>query len=173
MSFLSTILGTVAPTLATALGGPLAGAAVKALTTELFPGEDIPADSLDARIEELVATDPEALAKIKQIDSDFKTKMKQLDIDLEGIHAGDRDSARTMQINTKSYIVPILATITVTAFFGVVFWVLSGKVTLESTLLGFILGQVSSKAEQVYNYFFGSSKGSKDKTAVLAMERGS
>jgi len=72
-----------------------------------------------------------------------------------------------MQKANKAMIVPILAGLTVAAFFAVVFWVLTGKVTLESTLLGFILGQVSSKAEQVYNFYFGSSAGSKRKTEQL------
>lgn len=162
------IIGTVAPTLATALGGPLAGVAAKAATQALFGDEEIPETELQGRIEQAVRDDPDALLKLKEADHAFKTKMRELNVDLEKIHADDRNSARQLQIATNSYTVPILAGLTVAAFFGVVFWVLTGKVTLESTLLGFILGQVSSKAEQVYNYFFGSSKGSKDKTAALA-----
>jgi hypothetical protein len=73
-----------------------------------------------------------------------------------------------MQISTRSRIVPILSVLTVAGFFVAVGWVLTGNVTLDSTLLGFVLGQISAKAEQVYNYFFGSSVGSKEKTFQLA-----
>jgi hypothetical protein len=158
------LVSSVAPLLGTAVGGPFGLIAGQVLQKTLG------VDSEEAAIKEL-KTNPDALLKLKQGEQDFAAKMKELDISESQLHADDRDSARNMQIQTKSWIVPALSVITVAAFFGVVFWVLSGKVTLESTLLGFILGQVSSKAEQVYNYFFGSSKGSSDKTAMMAEKK--
>jgi len=67
----------------------------------------------------------------------------------------------------KSIVEPLLAALTVGGFFCAVSWVLLGKVTLDNTMLGFVLGQVSSKAEQIYNFYFGSSAGSKSKDAIL------
>jgi hypothetical protein len=93
--------------------------------------------------------------------------MKELDLKKEDLHAKDRDSARSMQIATNSWVVPALAIITVGGFFAVVGMILTGKVPLDSTLTGFVLGAVSSKAEQIYNFFFGSSTGSKEKTAEM------
>jgi len=49
--------------------------------------------------------------------------------------------------------------------------ILTGKVPLDSTLTGFVLGAVSSKAEQIYNFFYGSSKGSKDKTIQMTNKK--
>ena len=165
-----TLVKSVAPVLGTALGGPLGGMAVKAIGSALLgdEAEQLDEKSIEKRIASVIEHDTDALLKIKQADQQFEARMRELDIDLERINAADRDSARDLQKTNKTLIVPVLATITVACFFGVVFWVLTGRVTLESTLLGFVLGQVSSKAEQVYNFFFGSSAGSKQKTDALA-----
>lgn len=163
------IVKSVAPVLGAALGGgPLGGMAVKAVADSLFGDEELPKGrALDKKIHEALVNDPAALAKIKQADNAFETRMRELDIDVMQIAADDRASARNMQKSVKSKIVPSLAVLTVLGFFVVVGWVLSGKITLESTLLGFVLGQVSAKAEQVYNFYFGSSAGSKEKTDKL------
>jgi hypothetical protein len=158
------IVGAVAPTIATALGGPMAGAAVKALGGALLGDENA---SENAVAKAIKSADPEVLQRVRAADQEFELKMEELGVDLEEIAAKDRASARDLQKSTGSIIVPILAGITVAGFFGVVAWVLTGNVGLDSTLLGFVLGQVSAKAEQVYNFFFGSSAGSKEKTQKL------
>lgn len=160
------ILGTVAPGIGLALGGPLGAMAAGTLMDELGISPDDPkAQSLmDARIQNPTADD---LVKIKEAELKFQAKLKELEIDLEKVHAGDRASARLMQTATKSIIVPVLAGLTVAGFFGVVFFILTGKVPMDSTITGMVLGTVGSKAEQIYNFYFGSSKGSKDKTNLL------
>jgi len=163
------LVGTVAPTLATAFGGPLAGMATKAVAGALLDDENASEKDIAAA---LAGATPETMLKLKQADQEFEARMVELGVDLERIAADDRASARGMQTATKAWIVPLLAGLTVAGFFGVVGWVLSGKVSLESTLLGFVLGQVSAKAEQVYNFYFGSSAGSKEKTQHLANRGG-
>lgn len=163
------IVGSIAPTLATALGGPMAGLAVKALGGALLGDENAKESAVAAAV---AAAGPDDLLKLKQANHDFESKMAELGVDLERIAAADRDSARSMQKENKAWIVPVLGTLTVAGFFGVVAWVLTGRVSLESTLLGFVLGQVSAKAEQVYNFYFGSSAGSKEKTQHLAQRGG-
>ncbi len=158
------MLKTIAPVLGSALGGPMAGMAVKAIAGGLLGDEN--ATEKDIALAMANAT-PDDLLKLKEADQSFALEMERLGVDLEKIAADDRASARDLQKTTKSYVVPILAGITVAGFFAVVGWVLSGKVSLESTLLGFVLGQVSAKAEQVYNFYFGSSAGSKEKTRQL------
>ena len=159
------LVGSVAPTLATALGGPMAGMAVKSIASSLGLSDRASEKDVSAALQN---ASPDDLLKLKEADNNFAVEMESLGVDLEKIAADDRNSARDMQKENKSKIVPMLAGLTVAGFFGVVFWVLSGKVSIESTLLGFVLGQVSAKAEQVYNYYFGSSAGSKDKTKHLA-----
>jgi hypothetical protein len=168
MSFdFKSIIATVAPVIAGSFGTPLAGMAVKAglsaLGIEVDPGNEEQqfADAMQH------AT-PEDLLKLKLADQDFAVQMKKLNVDLVKLGNDDRNSARKMQASNKSIIVPILAGLTVAGFFATMTFVLMGKVSLDSTVLGFVLGQISSKTEQVYNYFFGSSSGSKEKTDALA-----
>jgi len=163
------LVGGVAPAIATALGGPVAGMAVREISSALLGTPD----ATEKQIEEALRNaSPDDLYKLKKADQEFALKMEELGVDLEKIAAQDRDSARNMQKETKSYAVPIIAGLTVAGFFGVVSWVLTGAVALDSTILGFVLGQVSAKAEQVYNYYFGSSAGSKEKTKALKESKG-
>lgn len=159
------ILGEIAPGIATALGGPVAGLAVKALTGALGLGDDATKEDV---MKAVAGATPEQLAAIKKADQDFMVRMKELDIDVYALDQKDRDSARTMQAQVRSAVVPVLATLTVTGFFFVIVYVLTGNVSADSTVLGIVIGAVGSKAEQVYNFYFGSSDGSKRKTEALA-----
>jgi len=158
------LVSSIAPVLGTALGGPYAGMATKAIAAAITGDENTSEKDL---AEAIKAANPDTLLKLKEADQAFEQRMAELGVDLEKIAQQDRASARALQEKNASRIVPVLATITVGCFFAVVFWILSGKVSLDSTLLGFVLGQVSAKAEQVYNFFFGSSAGSKEKTQGL------
>lgn len=162
------ILGSVAPKLATAIGGPFAGMATKAIAGALLGDEDASQDEVEAAI---AGASPDDLLKLKEADHAFKLEMEKLGVDLEKIAAEDRDSARELQKQTNSKAVPVIAGLTVAGFFGIVAWVISGNVSLDSTILGFVLGAVSAKAEQVYNYYFGSSAGSKAKTNLLGVKK--
>ena len=89
------IIGSVAPTIASALGGPLAGTAVGALSHALFGTPDKP----QAEVEQAVASaTPEQLLTIKQAEAEFAEKMKQLDVDLAKLAVDDRNSARQREI---------------------------------------------------------------------------
>ena len=90
MSDWKKIISSVAPTLATALGGPLAGTATKYLTSALL-------DDKDQDLEDVIlSASPEKLAQIKEIEAKFKTDMKKLDIDIESLAVDDRKSARQL-----------------------------------------------------------------------------
>jgi hypothetical protein len=158
------LVSSVAPVLGMAIGGPFGGVASKAIQTALG------VDSDEGIAKELQAN-PESLFKLKKADQDFDVKMKELDIDVLQIAADDRANARDLQKHTKSVTVPILSLVTVLCFFSMVGWILAGMVTLDSTLLGIIIGVVGTKAEQVYNFYYGSSAGSKDKTAALGKKQ--
>jgi energy-converting hydrogenase Eha subunit A len=158
------LIGSIAPTLATALGGPLAGLAVKTLSNALL-GHDggSEADVMAA----LQGASPDQLAQIKKIDADFAVQMKSLDIDLARITVDDRKSARDMQMVTKSWLVPTLATMIIAAFIAVTFATLMGYAKIESALAGTLVGYISAKAELVLSFYFGSSAGSEKKDEML------
>ena len=162
------LLSQVAPTIATALGGPLAGVAVKTLSNALFGHEDASEQEVS---DALSNATPDQLAAIKKIDADFKVQMKSLDIDLERIAAGDRDSARQMQQNTKDSTPKILAYFITFGFFGALVWILVfglPQTGLEVILM--MLGSLSSSWTGVVQFYYGSSAGSKAKTDALSVK---
>ena len=159
------LLQTVAPTLATALGGPLAGVAVKTLSSALLGHEEGTEDDVKAALEKAT---PEQLAAVKQIDADFKVRMKELDIDLERIAAGDRDSARKMQTATQDWVPRMLALLITIGFFGILVWMLMKGMPQNGTeALLMMLGALGTAWTGVINFYYGSSAGSKEKNALI------
>lgn len=161
------LVGSVAPVLGTALGGPLGGIAVKAIAGALGLSEQ----TEEAVAQALSGASPDDLLKLKQADQQFAKDMKALDIDLERIHAGDRDSARKREAVIGDKTTRNLAYMVVGSFIGVVIAMLFAQVTVESAMAGALVGYLSAKAEQVIAYYFGSSAGSKAKDAALALKR--
>ena len=160
------LLGQVAPTIATALGGPLAGIAVKTLSNVLLGHENGSEDDVKAA---MASASPDQLAALKKIDADFKVHMKELDIDLERIAAGDRDSARKMQSETRDWVPKLLAIVITLGFFGILVWMLiNGMPTTGTEALLMMLGALGTAWTGVVNFYYGSSAGSKAKTDAMA-----
>ena len=159
------LLGSVAPTIATALGGPVAGMAVKALSGALFGHENGTDEDIQAA---LANPTGDQLAALKKIDADFKVQMKSLDIDLERIAAGDRDSARNMAVATHDWIPRVLAVGVTLGFFGIIAYILSfGLPASGGEALLMLIGTLGSAWTGVMAFYFGSSAGSKAKTDAL------
>lgn len=164
------IVGAVAPTIATAIGGPLGGMAMKVVADVL----GLPADSSEKDVSKaMAAATPDQLLALKQADQDFAVRMRELDIDLEKIAASDRDSARRREAQVRDWMPRVLAFVVVAGFMATVFLVLLGYVDgmkdpLMATTTGTIIGFVSAKCEQVVAYYFGSSSSSQQKTQMLA-----
>ena len=155
-----------APTLATALGGPLAGMAVKTLSNVFLGHENGSEEDVKAALE---GASPETLAQLKQIDADFKARMKELDIDLERIAANDRDSARKMQMANQDWIPRVLALLITVGFFGILVWMLmKGMPQTGTEALLMMLGALGTAWTGVINFYYGSSAGSKEKNNLLA-----
>jgi hypothetical protein len=166
---IGSLIGTVAPWIATALGGPAVGAGVKAVASALGLGDD--ATESDVQ-EALKNATPEQLLLLKKADQEFAVRMKELGInevrDLEKLAVDDRASARAREVATKDVTTKILAYSVVGAFIAVVGTILLGVARVESVLAGTLVGYLSAKAEQVIAYYFGSSSGSTRKTEILA-----
>lgn len=164
-------IATIAPTIATALGGPLAGMAVN-IAAEALGVEGESEDTKASTIANLVASgNPEVLLKLKTAEHNLKSKLKELDVDLERIHAGDRDSAREMQKDTKSKAPGRLAAVVFIGFFGILIGLMvwGDQIAKQAlTPLNIMLGSLATLVIQVANYFFGSSKGSSEKNTTIA-----
>lgn len=163
------IVGTVAPTIATALGGPLAGLAVKAIGGVFGLGEG----ATEAEVAKaVIGATPADLLALKKADQDFAVKMRELDVDLERIAETSRTSARDREVKVGGYANPILAGVIVAGFLVTVFMVLAGYVEgmkdpLTATTVGLLIGYVSAKADQVVAYYFGSTAKSAAKDSTI------
>ena len=157
------LVGNVAPILGTALGGPFGGMAGKWLAGELGVEEE--------KLEETVAhADPELMLKIKGLDNNFKTKMAELGLKTEQLHASDRGSARNMAINTTLMPQAIISCVFIVGFIVVLYAVFTGAVELKGSMLNManiLIGILSAGIMQIMNFFFGSSSGSKEKTRLI------
>ena len=156
-------LKTLAPTIATALGGPLAGMAVSAVAKAIGCEPDEVQDVISSG-----KLTSEQVAAIQLAELELKKQAQSMGLDFAKLTVEDRKSARDMQIATKSMLVPSLAILIVSAFIGVVVATLGGFAVIDSVLAGTLIGYLSAKAEQVVNFYFGSSAGSQAKTELLA-----
>ena len=158
------ILATVAPTLATAAGGPLAGVAVQAIAKALGLSES----TQEAVQQAVTGATPETLLALKQADQEFAKAMRALDVDVLRIDAGDRDSARKMQAETHSPIPGTLAFAVTAGFYGVLLWLLAyGMPPSGGEALLLLLGSLGTAWTGVVAYYFGSSAGSARKDELM------
>jgi hypothetical protein len=127
----------------------------------------VPEPTQESIQQALAGAKPEDLLKLKQADQQFVKDMKALDVDLEKIAAGDRDSARKREAVVGDKTTRNLAYLVVGAFVGVVITTLAGWSKVDSVLAGALIGYLSAKAEQVIAYYFGSSAGSKGKDETI------
>jgi hypothetical protein len=158
----------VAPALATALGGPLKGAAVVAIGRALGQEEPTEESVADA----LSVAGPEVLLKLKQADQEFALAMRQAYIRVLEVDAQDRDSARQREAKTGDSTTPrVIAAVVLGGFSFALGAVLTGQVdttdAMTAGLVGTMIGYASAKADQVVSYYFGSSAGSKAKDETI------
>ncbi|MCK5605404.1 hypothetical protein KAR91_26165 [Candidatus Pacearchaeota archaeon] len=151
-----------APLLGGVIGGP-AGAAVGSMVAKVFGGDPTDPADLIARVK----ADGDAAVKLKQIESDNETRLAE--IDLENVKsARDRETAITKVTGKLNYPMYILAGIIVVGFFVIMGLMFKYSFPAGSKEIGLLMcGGLVSKFGDVCNYFFGSSKGSADKTALL------
>lgn len=159
----------VAPAIGTAIGGPVGsvvGLGVQALA-KVF-GLDATSSDIEAQLQSAVLSmTPEQAVALKKADNQFKVDMKKLDIDVFKLEVADRDSAR--QANKTTY-TPVVVTYMVIIIAGYMIYEImtSSLDTVDKTLVGAVIGYVFGELKQITGYWFGSSKGSKDKTDALA-----
>lgn len=173
------VVKTLAPTIATVLGGPLAGGAVTALES-VFGITPQAGSSTEDRQTALAAAisgaTPQQLADMRKADQDYAVAMAQAGFKdaetLASLKVQDTVSARTMQVSTRSLMPPILGSAIIIGSLAAAGAILSGKVsylnTTEATMVGTVIGYLFSEAKAVLSFYFGSSQGSDRKTELLA-----
>jgi len=145
------ILGAVAPTIGTALGGPMGGMAANMVA------EALGCDPEPKKIEQAIqAATPEQLAELKKIDADFDIKMKELDVDLFALETADIQSARGMF--SKDWTARIMGLTVVGGFMGYIFLITVQPPEQNSeALINLVLGYLGGLASAIISFYFGES----------------
>ena len=150
------LIGAVAPTIGTALGGPMGSMAANMVADVLGCDPD------PKKIEKAVqAATPEQLAEIKKIDADFEVKMKELDVDLYALETADIQDARGKF--SKDWTSRVIGVTVVGGFMGYIFLVtLQPPEQNSEALINLVLGYLGGLASAVISFYFGASQ-AKDK----------
>jgi hypothetical protein len=158
----------VAPTVASALLGPLGGIAVAGLG-KIFGIDGATQKDITKAITDSKIT-PDQLAEIQKLELQFKNDEAERGFKYSELEFKDRDSARNLAVQTHSLTPSILTWL-------VVIIVLAAEGTMlfhvmppgaDPIVLGRILGTMDSALIMVLSFWFGSNSNSQRKTELLA-----
>lgn len=156
------VIKGVAPTVATAIGGPMGGIAVNAITQALG------VETEDQAIAALSA-DPNAVLALKTAELDFQKFMREADIKEDQLVYQDRDSARQMAVKLGKIWPQFTIFITLTVIIGTcIYWLFTQEMPPRNeTVLIMILGNaVTAWLASIY-FFTGTTKSSADKSSQI------
>ena len=157
-------LKQIAPTIATALGGPLAGMAVSAVSKAIGVEPEKVGDLISNN--KLTA---EQIAQVKIAEIELQKQAQELGLNFEKLAVDDRKSARDMQMATRSWVPPLLAASVTIGFFAILGGMMFGKMSVaDNTALTMMLGSLGTAWTGIIAYYFGSSAGSQAKTDLLS-----
>ena len=154
-------LQQIAPTVATALGGPLAGLAVEAVSKAIGVGQDDARKMLDEG-----KLSAEQIAQVKVAEIELQKMEEQLGLNFEELAVKDRASAREMQTQNKSFVPPVMAILVTLGFFGILVALMFGGVQRSEEVL-VMLGSLGTAWTGIIAFYFGSSHGSQAKDTLL------
>ena len=169
-SGLGRLAPTVAGVLATAAGGPAAGALARHAVGSLASALGLPAGTKDPEmvLNALEQATPAQIASIKESDQTFELEMKKFGLKTDELHAQDRASARQMQVSTKDRMPAYIATAALAGFFGILSSLIFVAVPSQSQRpLDIMLGALVVLVAQVGAFYFGSSKSSQVKSETM------
>ena len=155
-------LTQIAPTIATCLGGPLAGLAVTALS-KLF---GVAPDQVQSMINDNKLS-ADQIAAVQQEEIKFKEQTQALGLNFEQLAVEDRKSARDMQTVTGSLIPPVLSILVTAGFFGILAYLMVKPADTSNTPLMIMLGSLGTAWTGIIAFYFGSSAGSRAKDQML------
>lgn len=173
------VVEKLAPTIASVVGGPLAGGAITALESVfgLTPNASQSQDSRqDAIAAAISGATPEQLAAMRKADQDYSARMAEAgfkDVEtLASLSVQDRVSARDMQTSTRSIMPAVMGSAIILGSLAAAAAILSGRVsyanTTEATMVGTVIGYIFSEAKAVLSFYFGSTRDTEQANELLA-----
>lgn len=163
------LLKTIAPWIGTAIGGPLGGMAVEAVGNAL----GLQDKTVETVKQALSGATPEQMLAVKKADQDFAVQMQSLGYkqiaDLEAIAAGDRKSARDMQMANKSRMPAVITIVVALAFFAVLGALFAVPIPAANRdMIIYMCGQLAMAFAACLAFWVGTTRQSEDKTHMLA-----
>ena len=156
-------LNQIAPSIATALGGPLAGLAVSAISKAL--GID------EKDVQKTIETgklSADQLASLKQAEIELQAKAQELGLNFEKLATDDRKSAREMQISTRSFVPALLSILIVVAWALVQYFLLTHIIAQEMReLVARVLGTLDGALMLVLGFYFGGIHNASETNQML------
>jgi len=154
-------LEQIAPTIATVLGGPLAGLAVEAVSKAIgIDPKDVQATISEGKLS------ADQIMLLKQAEIQMAARAKEMGLDFAKLSNEDRKSARDMQVATKSYLPPTLAIGVTVGFFGILGGLMYGQIE-HAPQIDIMLGSLGTAWTGIIAFYFGSSAGSQAKDDLL------
>jgi hypothetical protein len=154
-------LKMIAPTLATAIGGPF-GAMAYGVVAKVM---NITPEDAQKTIETGKLT-AEQIASVQLAEVELKARAQELGLDFAKVAADDRKSAREMQATTRSFMPPVLGLMITVGFFGILGGLMFGIVKTSDALM-LMLGSLGTAWTGIVAFYFGSSAGSQAKDDLL------
>ena len=154
-------LTQIAPTIATALGGPLAGMAVSAVSKAI--------GCTPEEVQNVISNnklDATQVAALQQAELELKKQAQEMNLDFAKLANDDRKSARDMQAITRSCIPPVLAIGVTGGFFGILFGLMYGQIQ-HAPQIDIMLGSLGTAWTGIVSFYFGSSASSQNKDQLL------
>lgn len=160
------ILKTVAPTVASALLGPMGGIAVAAIGSAI--GIDAPTQDKIAKAFTAGQLTPEALEKIKLLELDYQNQEKERGFKYAELAFKDVGSARQMQIATHSKMPAVLTVMVTVGFFGILSLLFFHPELKGNEIVMVMVGQLSAVWAGCVTFYTGTTYSSASKNAMLA-----
>ena len=145
------IVGAVAPTLGTALAGPLGGTAAQAISAVLGCKND--PKSISTAMQQAT---PEQLAEIKKAELDFEAQMKKMDVDIFNLETADVQDAR--KAFKGDWTPRVFGLFSLCGFLGYIFLVTVQPPDANSdTIVSLVLGYLGGLVSGISSFYFGAS----------------
>lgn len=165
---LKKIVGAVAPTIGTAIGGPFGGVAMKFIADKFLGGDT-------GKVEDFLISatgDPEKLLQLKQAEIEFQKFLREAGIREAELEVRDRESARDMAKSRGLYVQAGLSTVFITGYFAILgLFFVEREIQVSSELMQpflILLGVLTAAVPQILSFWFGSSRSSRDKDTAIA-----
>lgn len=161
------VVGAVAPTVGAALGGPFGGLALKFLADRFVGGDT-------GRVEEfLVAAtgDPDKVLELKRAEVDFQKFLREAGIQEAELEVRDRESAREMAMARGLKMQGAISTVVLGGYFVILGLFFRGEVNINPDMQPaflLLMGVLTASVPQILSFWFGSSRGSKEKDDAVA-----